>query len=183
MRITILILMLATVPAAFATAIVSVHSGPGLTAAIEISGVTDLYAFQFDLSYSPQVLAATSITEGGFLPAGGSTFFVPGAIDNATGTISSTADTFLGNVSGVSGSGVLANVTFSPAGRGVSPLALLNVQLLDSGLSPIVFTTIDGQISQIVPEPGSFALLFSALAMLALARMTIARRSESAGRA
>jgi hypothetical protein len=146
-----------------------VQPGPGLTAAIEISGVTDLYAFQFDLSFSPQVLAATTITEGGFLPAGGSTFFVPGAINNTTGTISSTADTLLGTVGGVSGSGVLANVTFHSIGQGASPVGLLNVQLLDSALSPIVFTTMDGQISQITPEPGSFALLFFGLFTLTLA--------------
>ncbi|HMJ61583.1 MAG TPA: cohesin domain-containing protein [Bryobacteraceae bacterium] len=169
MRITALIFMLAAIPAAFATPVVSVQPGPGLTAAIEISGVTDLYAFQFDLSFLPQVLAATTITEGGFLPAAGSTFFVHGAINNTIGTISSTADTVLGSIGGVSGSGVLANVGFSPAGQGVSPLALLNVQLLDSRLSPIVFTATDGRISQITPEPGSFALFFFGLFALTLA--------------
>jgi PEP-CTERM motif-containing protein len=45
----------------------------------------------------------------------------------------------------------------------------LNVQLLDSTLSPIVFTTIDGQISQVTPEPGSFALLFFGLSAFTLA--------------
>jgi hypothetical protein len=80
--------------------------------------------------------AATAVTEGGFLRAGGSTFFV----------------------------------AFSPAGQGVSAIAISNVQLLDSALSPIVFMTVNGEISTTTPEPGSFLLLCCGLAALCLAR-------------
>jgi PEP-CTERM motif-containing protein len=91
------------------------------------------------------------------------------AINNAAGTISSTSGTLLGTLGGVSASGALANVAFHSTGQGVSPVGLFNVQLLDSTLSPIVFTTIDGQISQVTPEPGSFALLFFGLSAFTLA--------------
>ncbi len=165
-------LMLIGVTAAFATPVVTVQpgalgSGQTFTASISISGVADLYAFQFDLLFSPQVLAATSVTEGGFLATGGATFFIPGTIDNSAGTISFTADSLLGN-GGASGSGVLANVTFRGIGQGASQIALLNVQFLDSTLSQIVVTTVNGQSPQITPEPRSFLLGFSGLAMLLL---------------
>src|SRR5882724_5026705 len=127
-------LLLAIAPTVIASPVVSVQTGAlgagqTFTAAITISGVTDLYAFQLDLSFSPAVIAATSISEGGFLPAGGATFFIPGSINNAAGTITFTADSLLGSGGGVSGSGVLANVTFRGVGQGVSPIALANVQL------------------------------------------------------
>jgi hypothetical protein len=46
---------------------------------VNISGVTDLYDFQFDLSFNPAVIQATSVLEGKFLlSGGGTTFFLPG---------------------------------------------------------------------------------------------------------
>jgi adhesin HecA-like repeat protein len=53
------------------------------------------------------VLSATGITEGSFLPSGGSTFLIPGMIDNNAGIIAFNADTLLSAISGVSGSGTL----------------------------------------------------------------------------
>src|SRR5580693_1534910 len=54
----------------------SVVSGNNATFDINISNVTDLYAFQFDLSFAPGLLSAVSIVEGTFLPGGGATFFI-----------------------------------------------------------------------------------------------------------
>ena len=53
---------------------------------VTITDVTDLYGFQFDLSFSPAVLAATAINEGPFLSSGGrtlSSFQGPSTITSA----------------------------------------------------------------------------------------------------
>jgi general secretion pathway protein D len=130
---------------------------------IAVTGVSDLYAFQFDLGFDPTILAATSVTEGTFLPGGGATLFIPGAIDNVGGTISSTADTLQGAIPGVSGSGDLAVINFEVLGPGTSTINIFNAQMLDSNLNGLLFTTNNGSVtvSQVAaaPEPGSVTLL------------------------
>src|SRR5690349_16751681 len=66
-------------------------SGDTFTVDVNVSGVADLYAFQFDLTFDPTLLFAVLVTEGGFLPGGGTTFFIPGTIDNVGGDITATA--------------------------------------------------------------------------------------------
>src|SRR5437870_1479224 len=91
----------------------SVTPGDTLTLDVDVANVTDLFAFQFDLGFSPGVLSALSITEGAFLPGGGTTFFIPGTIDNVGGAITATADSLIGTISGVNGNGTLAAVQFT----------------------------------------------------------------------
>jgi general secretion pathway protein D len=129
---------------------------------VEISSVSDLYAFQFDISFDPAILSAIDVTEGSFLPGGGFTFFIPGSIDNIAGSISSTADILLSAVSGVSGSGTLADLQFQALTVGTSPVNLSNVILLDSNLSDIPYNTSNGSVSP-VPEPSTVLLLGSGL--------------------
>jgi hypothetical protein len=135
---------------------------------VEISSVSDLYAFQFDISFDPAILSAIDVTEGSFLPGGGFTFFIPGSIDNIAGSISSTADILLTAVAGVSGSGTLADLQFQALTVGTSPIGLSNVILLDSTLSDISFSTNGGTVSPVgtvnpVPEPTTLLLLSSGL--------------------
>ena len=79
----------------------TVSAGNNVTLDVNISNITDLYAFQFDLSFDPGTVSAVSITEGSFLTGGGATFFLPGTIDNVGGTIASTADSLVGAIPGV----------------------------------------------------------------------------------
>ena len=126
-----------------------IHNGVATT-----SNVTDLDAFQFDLAFNcsvptanptscqpgASVLDAISVSEGSFLPNGGSnlTFFEPGTINNSAGEIS-----FIGDVgaSGVTGSGDLVDVTFKVLTTGTTSIAILgnrDLQLFDSNFDPIV---------------------------------------------
>ena len=120
--------------------------GDPISLNINISGVTDLYAFQFDLSFAPTVLSGISTSEGSFLPTGGGTFFIPGTVDNAGGFISLTADTLLTAISGINGGGTLATVQLSALASGSTPISISNVILLDSNLNTIAATTLDAVV-------------------------------------
>lgn len=140
----------------------TVNGGKNFSLDVNVD-ITDLYAFQFDLSFNPAVLSAISITEGWFLTSG-STYFIPGDIDNTLGTIAFTVDTLVGATSGVTGSGTLASINFTALGPGASPVGLSNIGLLDSSLNDIVAGSTDGTVNVIpgsvsVPEPASLLLL------------------------
>jgi hypothetical protein len=102
---------------------------------VNATGITDLYAFQFDLTFDPTILEADSVTEGAFLPSGGTTFFIPGTIDNVGGDISANADTLIGAISGVTGDGTLAEFDFTALADGTSAISFANNILLDSSLN------------------------------------------------
>jgi Cohesin domain len=154
----------------------NVSLGGSTDVTIQITGVSDLYAFQFDVGFDASVVSATSVDEGAFLPAGGSTFFFGGSIDNVTGSISSIADSLIGPVPGVSGSGMLATIQFQGIGMGISPIQLSNIILLDSNLGDIDFTSADGSLST-VPEPKFVSLLL--IGLIGLLSLTRNRLRES----
>jgi len=139
---------------------------------VDISSVSDLFAFQFDITFDPTVLSATSVTEGPFLASGGTTAFVPGAIDNVAGTITVTVDALIGMVPGVNGDGTLATLEFTALAPGTSAVSLSNIILLDSSFGTIDSSNLDGSVTVTatsVPEPGpAFTLLAGSLTLLAL---------------
>lgn len=158
----------------------TVTTGSFFDVFVEISPVTDLFAYQFDITFDPAIVSAVSISEGPFLATGGSTFFIPGSIDNTAGTITFTANSLLGALSGVTGNGTLADVQFSALSEGTSVIALSNVQLLDSTLNDISVTTADGTVgvSRVpVPEPGTFSILLAGLSVLGLVARSRKRRT------
>lgn len=127
---------------------------------IVIHDATDLFAFQFDLSFDPRLLSATSVAEGGLLSVGGPTIFFPGTIDNVAGRISFTLGTLTGSLPGVNGTGALAGIMFrSRNASGIATLKLSDIILLDSNLADIAFAApLPAQIA-VVPEPGTLVLL------------------------
>jgi general secretion pathway protein D len=114
---------------------------------VDIANVTDLYAYQFDLTFNPSVLSAVSSSEGPFLATGGSTFFIQGTNDNVGGTVSATADSLLTAINGVNGSGELAVFTFDAIGAGTSAIGIQNETLVDSNLNVIADTTTGGSVT------------------------------------
>ena len=95
--------------------------GQAISVDMFVFNSADLYAFQFDLGFDPTVLTAIAVTEGPFLGSGGSTFFLPGAIDNTGGVISFTANSLLTAISGVNGNGFLATAQFTAVAAGIEP--------------------------------------------------------------
>jgi Cohesin domain len=170
---------------ASATAILSieppsqvVQSGRSFSLGVLISNVADLYAFQFDLTFDPLILSATGVTEGPFLPSGGTTAFIAGSIENIRGTISSTADSLIGLLPGVSGTGALAIVDFDALALGTSSITLSSVVMLDSNFGVIATNIVNGTVS-VIPEPSALLLLASAVAGL----LSIGLRPGSARKA
>lgn len=144
----------------------TVSAGNNISLDVVISSVTDLFAFQFDLSVDPGTVSAVSITEGSFLPGGGATFFLPGTIDNVGGTITSTADSLVGAIPGVNGSGTLAILTLTGLASGISSIDFSNVFLLDSNLNSIDASALSGNVTVTprtvpTPEPNSLVLLIA----------------------
>lgn len=145
---------------------------------VDVSGITDLYAFQFDLTFDPTLLAADSVTEGAFLPSGGTTFFIPGTIDNVGGDVSANSDTLIAAIPGVSGGGTLVRFEFTALEGGTSALTFANEILLDSSLNDITadstFQNGSITVASPVPEPKTEMLLLMSLVLLAL---TLVRRA------
>jgi len=126
---------------------------------VVVKDVEDLYGFQFQLSFDPEIVEAVSLVEGDFLSTGGSTYFKAGEIDNTAGTIDWTYGLLLDGVPGVSGSGSLTTLNFNAIGSGTTLLTLSNVKLVDSSSQEITCGVEDGSVT-VIPEPTNI-LLFS----------------------
>lgn len=136
-----------------------------------IGGAADLYAYQFTLNFNPSVLQVTGVSEGAFLSAGGTTFFGPGTINNTLGTISFAFNTLIGELPGVSGSGVLAHIDFSTVAAGTSALTFADVILLNSQLGEVAAQMQNRSlVVAAIPEPAALVLFGLGLAGLAVRR-------------
>jgi hypothetical protein len=142
---------------------------------INITGASNLYGWQLDVSFDPSVLSALSTTEGTFLSNGGfSTFFIGGTLDNATGLVGNMADTRRGPVLGANGDGLLARISFQAVGLGTGSLTFGNVLLGDPSAQPLALGSLTGATVtvQAVPEPATLMLLLCGLPGLAAFRRT-----------
>lgn len=137
--------------------------GASVPVEISISNVSDLYAFQLDLSFNPAALSAQSIAEGGYFLSNGVSFS-PGTIDNTVGTISFIADSLSGPGPGFTGDTLLATAMFTAVASGSTSVSPINLVLLDSNLSIIAANTSSASVTVTdTPEPASMWLLGSGL--------------------
>jgi hypothetical protein len=144
--------------AMFTVASTQVTNGTPFTLDVMATNVFDVYAFQFDVVWNPSLLRADLVTEGDFLQLAGSTIFDGGTIDNSAGTITLLFDTLTGATPGASGTGVVATLSFTPVGEGISPVQLANLFVLDSSLNDAGVAGAEGSVS-VVPEPGTWAMV------------------------
>jgi len=145
----------------------TVPAGSPVAVHVNVFGLSDLFAFGFDIGFDPAVLSATSVTEGALFSGIGISFS-PGFIDNTAGMITFIGDSLSGPGPGLSTDGVLATIHFTPIGVGTSAIDLANVILLDSfGRDlDIDATTTGGEITvtaAAVPEPATWGLLVTSL--------------------
>jgi hypothetical protein len=118
--------------------------GETFTVNITITNASNLYVWQIGMNFDATVLETLSFEEGLFLKEMNATLWTPGTIDNTAGVIHYHASAFAGNVTGVSGNGTLATITFKTRNFGNSTLPLTDVILLDSNLVEIEVTLIHG---------------------------------------
>jgi hypothetical protein len=141
---------------------------------VTIQNVENLTGYQFDLYYPNDILNGTSVTEGPFLKAGGtSTFFDLAEFTDDYNTTCGVVNVLdlNENDTGVSGSGTLVTITFkSTSTNGTGTLNLAGVMLSDPNGGPISFTSADGEVTVVSEFPlGLLLPLLMALTLVALA--------------
>jgi len=101
-----------------------VAPGQSFNITIKVTDVSELYAWQFNLTFNPTVLNVTNVTEGPFLKQAGSTFwaFTQNDIHNDAGWVFAGSSLFPVPAQGATGSGVLATVTLRVKAEGISSL-------------------------------------------------------------
>jgi hypothetical protein len=161
----------------------SVTNNSVFTVDILISGVTDLFFFQFAINWDPSVLSAVQQQPGSILLNAdpGQQFIDPGH-DNFLGEIFY-FDTLIGPIPGASGNGTLLSVTFLallPPGvmSGVSPISVnFNTPdggggLFDSNFQPILPSSItNASVTVSVPEASTLSLFAMGLTVIAIASL------------
>lgn len=104
----------------------SVVTANSFTVDINISSATDIYSYEFRLSWNWTLVSVTGVTEGAFLSSGGTTD-LNYAINNAWGYMD--VDNTLVSGTPVSGSGTLITISFSPyIEAGISTLNLYSTK-------------------------------------------------------
>jgi len=148
----------------------TVSAGEVFTVSLSVSGAVNLYGWQVDIAFDPTILSALSSSEGSFLSSGGSvaTFFIPGTMNNLTGLVDNMADSRTVSITGVSGSGLLATLSFQGLAPGTSALTLQNVLLANVLSQPLPVGGLSNTSVGVtaVPEPGTLMLMLGGLAAL-----------------
>ena len=142
--------------------------GSALSLDVLISGISDLYSYQFSLNFNPAILQVTGVSEGAFLATAGNTFGDGGMVDNAAGQVSFINNTLIGNVAGASGDGVLARINFSVSSVGSSSLSFSDALFLNSNLGDLTVQLNGRTLDTVaaVPEPSTYLMLAAGLAGL-----------------
>jgi len=120
----------------------TVAAGQNFMINVNISGVADLYGWEFKLRWNSALLDIIGVTEGSFLKRGSNTFFTY-KMNNSEGYVLVDC-TLLGDVCGVSGDGTLATVKFYVESGGGSVLDLYDTKLVSSQEQAIMHTAMDG---------------------------------------
>lgn len=122
---------------------------------LTITNVTGLWGWQATIYFENAVLNFVDASEGPFLISTGNDTFWPSPTVtngfNATHGRAFLGCLFVGNVTGVDGSGVLATMTFQPVGGGNATVHIStdteDTILLDRYLNRIPYTTADAAVS------------------------------------
>jgi len=112
---------------------------------INVSGVSDLYGWEFKLSWNTSLLELANITQGSFLNSSKDTYFVPKNM--STDGYLLAGCTSLRNVAGVSGNGTLATVEFRAKALGSCTLNLHDTKLVNSAKQLLEHSEIDGTVT------------------------------------
>lgn len=126
----------------------TITASAGDTFTIDIvvdSAGSEVYGAQYELYFDNTILSAASQTQGTFLSQdGASTNVIVDTIDNTIGKVEY-GETRLGpDVGGVTGSGIIASITFETIKSGTSALTLSYVMVMDSNNEEVMTTVNSG---------------------------------------
>jgi len=131
-----------------------VGTGTQFTVRVMVDDVTNLGSYEFTLQFDPGVVTYESVANSDFLGSTGRQVFCPPAIvDVDAGTVRFGCGS-IGVAPGASGSGQLAEVTFTAAADGVSPLDLIIVSLSDPLSNDIPASPQNGSVTVGTGTPG-----------------------------
>jgi hypothetical protein len=137
------------------TAIVSVSapsqpvsSGNQFTINIIVQPNTAIAGAQFNLSFNPSLVSVNSVTEGNLFTQGGaSTYFMPGTINNTTGSVTGVAGAIITPGKTVSTTGTLAVITMTAGtSKATSTLTLSNVIVGDINGQSVSVSVVNSQV-------------------------------------
>jgi hypothetical protein len=120
--------------------------GDAFTVDVIVSGVPDLFGFQFDVSYNPAILEFKEAKKGGLLSNDSSDRLFCMDYQPTPGLIKKFVCTMLGE-NGIKGNGVLETLTFKALTKGSSTLSLSNVKIADSKVNEMKIEVGVGQVS------------------------------------
>ena len=125
-----------------------VSPGTQFTVNITIQPNNPIAGVQFSLSFNPSLVTVNGIEEGNLLNQNGaSTYFIPGTINNTTGTITGVAGAIIGNGQAVSTPGTLAVITITASTiAGTCPFTLSKVIVGDTNGQSVPINMVNGQV-------------------------------------
>jgi len=98
-----------------------ISPGGTFTVNVTVAGVSEVYGWQVNITFNPQILNVENVTEGSFLKQSNKTVFMK-TIHNTDGYVQLASTFYPVPEHGASGSGLLAQVTFTVKGSGSSSL-------------------------------------------------------------
>ena len=119
--------------------------GETFTVNVMIADVSDLYGWQINVTFNPNVLSVDSVVEGPFLESVNETMGLQRSIDNSIGYLLASCSfkpPYEAIPAGASGSGQLASITFSVKASGGSDLRF------DEGRT-YLRTVVEGNVQEI----------------------------------
>ncbi len=126
-------------------ATIQADAGTPIEVDVVIQNVSNLGAFQFDLTYDPAIVQVDSIALGEFPGSTGRNVSPLGPRTDAGKAVYGAFS--FGDAAGPDGSGPLATVTLRAQAPGQTPLGLQNVQAIDVGGSHIPVLTGGGTVT------------------------------------
>lgn len=143
------------------------------TVDVNITSVSNLWVFEFQLDYDTNILDAISVTPGPVVPA---TRILAPIDDNGTwipindtlGRVSVTCS-FLTPETPYTGSGTLMRINFTATAGGISALQFTSTSLYGPLGSPILHEKLDGSVTVIPEFPAILVLPLLLIATLAAA--------------
>ncbi|MBU0708321.1 hypothetical protein KJ596_01055 [Patescibacteria group bacterium] len=123
----------------------TVAVGDAVSVDINVVEVSDLYGFQFDITYGSTILEFASLERGLFIGDADSTYWVSEDTSSA-GVIRNIAATRTIPGVAVSGSGTLITLTFNAVASGSSSIRIENLKLAGSNAEEIPSTAVSGVV-------------------------------------